>query len=249
MKENRIVVHGVPAIVWGSPAEKIYLYVHGQDGCKEEAEAFASIACRHSWQVLSFDLPKHGERKQGKDSFDPWHVVPELAAVMEYAKNQWGHISLFANSIGAWFSMLSFDSKQLEESLFVSPVLNMERLISNMMLWANVSEARLQSERTISTSFGQTLSWEYLQYAKKHPINEWNVPTKILYGGNDNLIERDIVENFARKFNCELTIMGNGEHWFHTKNQLDVLYGWAENYLHQQELVFSNRQEGKYEER
>ena len=43
--------------------------------------------------------------------------------------------------------------------------------------------------------------------------------------------------------------MENGEHWFHTKNQLEILYGWAENYLQQQELAFSNRQERKHEER
>ena len=30
---------------------------------KEEAEGFAEIAIRKGYQVLSFDLPEHGERK------------------------------------------------------------------------------------------------------------------------------------------------------------------------------------------
>jgi len=66
---------------------------------------------------LSIDLPEHGERKRGADSFDPWHVVPELLSVMEYIEGQWTHISLFANSIGAWFSMLGFENEPLEKSL------------------------------------------------------------------------------------------------------------------------------------
>lgn len=229
METKKILINKVPAIIWGGPSEKIYLYIHGQGGYKEEAETFANIACRHSWQVLSIDLPEHGERKQESNTFVPWCVVPELLSVMEFLKSKWSHISLFANSIGAWFSMLSFEDKQLEESLFVSPVLNMKQLIVTMMQWANVSEERLKNELVIPTSFGQTLSWEYLMYAKNHPINRWKVATKILYGSNDNLIERNVVERFAHTFNCDLTVMENGEHWFHTERQLSVLYDWVES--------------------
>ncbi|WP_235673508.1 hypothetical protein [Clostridioides difficile] len=42
---------------------------------------------------------------------------------------------------------------------FVSPILDMQQLISNMMLWANVSEEQLKHELIIPTSFGHTLSW------------------------------------------------------------------------------------------
>ena len=37
----------------------------------------------------------------------------------------------------------------------------------------------------IKTSFGQTLSWEYLSYVGKHQIN-WTIPTDILYGERKN---------------------------------------------------------------
>lgn len=37
-------------------------------GNKEEAEAFANIAVPHEYQVLSVDLPEHGERKREKNS-------------------------------------------------------------------------------------------------------------------------------------------------------------------------------------
>jgi len=231
MEKKSFQIHGIPAILWGSGSNKVYLYIHGQAGCKEEAEAFAHIACHYAWQVLSIDLPEHGERKRETDSFDPWHVVPELLSVMEYIKGRWTHISLFANSIGAWFGMLSFEHEPLEKSLFVSPILDMNHLISDMMLRANVSETELERERRIPTSSGQTLSWEYLLYARNHPITEWKVPTALLYGEHDGLTDRSVVENFVQRFHCNLTIMKNGEHWFHTPEQLEVLNNWIETRL------------------
>ena len=226
IKELRIQINETPAIIWGAPSNKLYLYIHGQGGCKEEAKTFSAIVCQRGWQVLSIDLPKHGDRKSEAVSFEPWNIIPELSMVMEYARCQWEDISLFANSIGAWFSMLSFQNEHIMNCLFVSPVLDMKHLISNMMNWANVSEERLKTECIIPTDFGQTLSWEYWEYVLAHPITVWKTPTKILYGENDHLIERSIVDQFVCRNNCELTVMENGEHWFHTEQQLEVLSKW-----------------------
>lgn len=38
-----IEIGQIPAIIWGSPAPKSYFYVHGQEGCKEEAAILANI--------------------------------------------------------------------------------------------------------------------------------------------------------------------------------------------------------------
>ena len=152
----------------------------------------------------------------------------ELTSVMEYSKLQWNKIALCANSIGAWFSMLSFADENFEKCLFVSPILDMERLIQNMMNWECVSEARLEREKEIETGFGETLSWKYLTYAKEHPINTWNSPTVILYAGKDNLTEKDTVNAFVERFHCKLEVVEDGEHWFHTPEQLEVLYQWMD---------------------
>lgn len=231
MEQLRIQINEVPAIIWGTSSEKVYLYIHGQGGCKEEAELFSAIVCQHGWPVLSIDLPEHGDRKSAAVSFEPWNVIPELTAVMEYAKQQWQEVSLFANSIGAWFSMLSFGNEHLRRCLFVSPVLDMKQLILRMMKWADVSEERLKQELVIPTTFGQTLSWEYWQYVLAHPVTKWEFPTKILYGEQDHLVERSTVEEFCQRFGCELTVMEKGEHWFHTEQQLDVLGKWIRNSL------------------
>lgn len=226
ISKEDIEIDGIPAIIWGVPSPKMYLYIHGQEGSKEDAYHCAKIVCRYGYQVLSIDLPEHGERKNDIHSFHPWYIVPELIAVMRFAKKHWERISLFANSIGAWFSMLSFSNDYLDNCLFVSPVLDMKQLISKMMVWANVSEEGLKRERVIPTNFNQTLSWKYWEYASCHPITKWEFPTEILYGKNDNLIECDVVEQFSRKFCCSLTIVENGEHWFHTQEQLEVMQKW-----------------------
>lgn len=225
MTAEKFQIHEIPAVLYGENSDRIWLFVHGKCGYKEEAEAFAEIACPRGAQVLAIDLPEHGERKAAA-GLDPWHVVPELREVMAYLRQRWTQISLRANSIGAWFSMLAFADTPPEQALFVSPVLDMEQLIRSMMLWASVDEARLEREGEIPTGFGETLSWRYLQYAKAHPIVKWDAPTAILYAGRDNLTDRGTVKAFVGRFGCSLTVMENGEHWFHTPEQLGVLKSW-----------------------
>ena len=38
---------------------------------------------------------------------------------------------------------------------FISPIVNMEKLIADMMQWANVTEAELRSKGVIHTAFGE----------------------------------------------------------------------------------------------
>ena len=37
---------------------------------------------------------------------------------------------------------------------------------------------------------------------------------------------------FSQNFGCELTVVKDGEHWFHTKQQLDILFGWTQKSFH-----------------
>jgi alpha-beta hydrolase superfamily lysophospholipase len=221
----------IPAILCGAESDKVYLFIHGKDGCKEEAAVFAESAIQSGWQVLGIDLPEHGERKNGTIPMLPWNVVPELQSVMTYAKQHWHKIAVRANSIGAWFSMLSFADEPLEKCLFVSPILDMEKLIKNMMLWAQVSEAQLQKEGSIKTTFGETLSFEYLSYVRSHTLDCWNAPTSILYAGRDNLTDSETVDGFVKRHHAKLSVMENGEHWFHTPEQLAFLKQWTEREL------------------
>jgi len=230
---QKLTIQTVPALLWGTDSERVFFFIHGKHSCKEEASAFAELACPRGWQVLSIDLPKHGERQSRADgvSLVPWEAAPELRMVMAYAKTRWKEVALYAISIGAWFSLLAFSDIPPVRSLFVSPVLDMNALIETMMSWAQVTKEQLRQEKSIPTSFGETLSWEYACFAKEHPVRSWNSPTEILYGSGDTLTSQRTAESFARKFGCGLTILEGGEHWFHTPEQLAFLRAWEARML------------------
>lgn len=230
MKTERFTLKNIPLLLIGEPSRKVYLYVHGKNGSKEEALDFAELACPAGYQVLAFDLPEHGERKNAPERLLPWVVLPELQLIYQYAKVHWRSVSLRATSIGAWFSMLALQAKPLRSALLLSPVVDMEDLITNMMQWANVSEAQLKEVGEISTDFDETLSWQYLCWVREHPYR-WKVPTQVLYGAKDNLTSRAVLEQFKQRTGAHLTIMVEGEHWFHTELQLAVLQEWERAHI------------------
>ena len=88
-----------------------------------------------------------------------------------------------------------------------------------MMAWTNVTEHELE------TSFGETLYWKYLCYVRDDAII-WNKRTDILYAENDNLTSFETISRFTEEINSSLKIMENGEHWFHTEEQLAFLDDW-----------------------
>lgn len=231
MESRYLQIGTVPAVLYGPDSGQVFLFVHGQNGSKEEAADFAGLVLPFGYQVLSIDLPGHGTRLSETDCFDPWHIVPELKTVMTWMRGRWSDISLRCNSLGAWFSMLAFSDEPLRQCLFVSPVLDMAELIGDMMEWAGVTAERLEREKEIVTDFGQTLSWEYRNYARSHPIVRWTPPTHILCGENDQLVRRETAETFAARFHGTVTVMPRGEHWFHTPEQLRFRDSWLQKLL------------------
>lgn len=198
--------------------KKAILYIHGKGGSYLEAEQYKEICI--GYDVIGIDY----------NEYLPWIVENQIKSVYENLKNDYEHISIIANSIGAYFSMCALQNYDIEKAFFISPILDMEKLILDMMVWANVTEKELLEKKEISTDFGETLSWNYLEFTRKNPIT-WNVPTEILYAGNDNLTSRNTVNSFVENHNANLTIMENGEHWFHTEQQVDFLHKWIKNVL------------------
>ena len=131
MKTKQFYIERIPAVLYGEPAQQGYLFLHGQMGRKEEAEAFAQAACPRGYQVLSIDLPAHGERLEKGEELLPWTAVPDIQAALDWGKHRWSTISLRANSIGAYFAMLAFAAP--ERALLASPILDMEGLILSML--------------------------------------------------------------------------------------------------------------------
>ena len=189
------------------------LYIHGKGGSAAECEHYKPLF--PDCEVFGLDY----------QTFTPWETSAEIHAAAEKLKNKYENVILIANSIGAFFSMSAGIDSMLRKAYFISPIVDMEKLISNMMLWANVTEAELKSKGMIRTDFGEDLSWEYLCYVRDHPI-QWSAPTNILYGSRDSLTSFETVRAFAEKHGAGLTVMEGGEHWFHTDEQMRFLDDW-----------------------
>ena len=193
--------------------KNLVLYIHGKGGSAAECEHYRPLfpGC----EVIGLDY----------QIFSPWETGKEIRGAVEKLKHEYKDITLIANSIGAYFSMNAGIDGLIGRAYFISPVVDLERLILNMMRWANVTEERLQAEGVIATDFGEDLSWDYLRYVREHPIR-WTAPTEILYGSCDNLTAYETISAFADSHNARLTVMEGGEHWFHTAQQMRFLDDW-----------------------
>ena len=193
---------------------RLILYLHGKGGNAQEADHYRPLFPESD--VLGFDYL----------SQTPWDAKQELAAFFDAHCQAYGEVILIANSIGAFFAMSALGEKKIGKALLISPIVDMEKLITDMMQWADVSEDTLRCQGEIPTSFGETLSWDYLCYVRRHPIR-WQIPTCILYGGKDNLTSMETISAFARQTGAVLTVMEAGEHWFHTEEQMRFLDAWV----------------------
>ena len=233
MNTKPISISSIPAVIWGEPSDKLILAVHGNQSSMTDVPIalLAEEADSLGFQVLSFDLPEHGERKDAPERCNPQNCSRDLAAVLAYAKANDEEISLFACSMGAYFSLLTYADEAFRQCLFLSPVVNMLHIIQNMMRWAQVSEAKLEQEQEIPTQYGPTLYWDYYQTVKANPILRWNHPTSILYGGKDELCAREDVTSFSEQFQCNLEIAEHAAHYFHTEEELSVYRDWLKRHL------------------
>lgn len=193
--------------------QETIIYVHGKGGSAAEAEHYKRLF-PHS-EVIGFDY-----RAQ-----TPWEAQSEFPAFFADCRKRCDRLTLIANSIGAFLSMSAAIEPYVDSACFISPIVDMENLIANMLRWAHVTEAELAEKQEIVTSFGETLSWKYLCYVRGHPI-VWSVPTRILYGEGDALTSREILSAFVKDHCAKLTVMPGGEHWFHTEEQMRFLDGW-----------------------
>lgn len=237
MQKKLITIQGVPnvpAVLYGDSSDELVLFVHGKMGSKYDGERCAELVTKKNKQLLAFDLPGHGDRQNQMANFKPWCITSEIDAILEYADSNYKSVELIGNSIGCYFTMLSSKSEILSKRLLICPILDMERLIMDMMTWANVTEDKLKAEGVIETSFGDSLDYDYLVYARENPIvlsKKAGSNTHILYAGKDGLTSHQTVTSFSTKNNCELVIYEEGEHWFHTPEQLEVLDAFVKNRL------------------
>ena len=160
--------------------KELILYIHGKGGSAAECEHYKPLF--PDCEVFGLDY----------QTFTPWETGAEIRTAVEKLKDGYESIILIANSIGAFFCMNAGIDGMLRKAYFISPIVDMEKLIGDMMLWANVSFFDVRATTEIYTDFGEDLSWD----------------------------------SFAEQHDAVLTVMENGEHWFHTAEQMRFLDDW-----------------------
>lgn len=167
----------------------LVIYVHGKGGNANEAEHYKPFFAESD--VIGFDYQAQ----------NPWEAQKEFSSFFEVHSQGYDSVTLIANSIGAFFSMSALTEQQIAQAILISPVVNMEKLIVDMMMWANVTEEELRIKKEIPTEFGE----------------------------KDNLTSIETISEFAGRIGASLTVMKDGEHWFHTEEQMEFLDDWLRN--------------------
>ena len=181
------------------------VYIHGAGGSSSEAEFYREI---FSEDVIGLDYKSN----------TPWDFKEETKVFFEENKD----IVLIANSIGAYFAMLCNFS--FRKAFLISPVVDMKRLIEGMMRERNISLKELEEKKVIAD-----LSWDYYTFACNN-IPHINSIAHIAYGEFDNLTSLKTISSFAKENNATLDILKNGEHYFHTPEEMDFLANWISKY-------------------
>ncbi|WP_300685667.1 alpha/beta hydrolase [Acutalibacter sp. 1XD8-36] len=230
MKSNiyarNVNIDGIPALVWGSKSEKVYIHVHGKMSRKEFAEGFAVIAESKGYQTISFDLPEHGERAENHEyRCDIWNGIRDLKLIAGYAFKHWKAVFLYGSSLGAFFSLHAYKELPIKKCLFQSPIVDMEHLIKKMMAQLSVTEDDLRKRGEIPNPI-DPLRWDYYRYVKEHPITAWDIPTAILYGGKDWFQSEKVMQGFVQAHGCDFTLSPGREHAFMGDGDEEIVNDW-----------------------
>lgn len=220
----------IPVIVWGKPSRRAYIYITGKGGVKEDACGFAALAEQKGYQTISFDLPEHGERTDTEHRLDIWNGMRDLDIIADYAFEQYDEVCLYAGSIGAYFALNTYARRSMKKCLFQAPIVDMRRLVELMMTWFDVTPERLEREGEIPTPI-DPLRWDYYQHILAHPVENWPHPTAILYGGEDELQPREVMERFAARFGAELTVSEHSDHPFSRPGDGEIIENWLNEHI------------------
>ena len=197
---------------------KALLYFHGKGGNAAEANHYKKFFPRDC--IVGVDYKGN----------TPFETKTEFRNFYDQIAKNYEKVVVIANSIGAYFVMNALSERNIEHAFLISPIIDLEKIIKNMMISSGVTEDELKEKKEIPTNFGEVLSWDYLCYVKSNPIS-WKIPTDILFGENDNFTSFETISKFAKKNKLTLTVMKNGEHWFHTEEQMNFLDSWLKKCL------------------
>lgn len=119
--ESHGLVAGIPAIFWGPERPRRLIAVHGFGGSKGDGaiRLLARRAVPLGWQVVSCDLPGHGNRRHPLCPYTPKGCVEDLRRLLPAVER--GETALFAQGAGAQWALMAYQGVRLSRALLLSP--------------------------------------------------------------------------------------------------------------------------------
>ena len=114
---------------------KVVIYIHGKGGNAEESVHYKSLFSDCDVVGLNYTAQF------------PWEAKKEFPPLFDLICKNYKSVQVIANSIGAYLAMNALSDKQIEKAYFISPVVNMEKLITDMMFTSNVTEDELRDKK------------------------------------------------------------------------------------------------------
>jgi uncharacterized protein len=228
MKKDRTLINGIPSIIWGIKSNKVVIITHGSQSHKEDRfiQCCADVLCDRGFQIISFDLPEHGDRKNVLPVHTVKQAIDDMHIIMNYAKEHFNSIYVIGCSLGAYYSLLAYKDEPIIQSAFLSPVVDLIELTHEMLENDNRTIQDVYQNRIITLSNGIIVRLEDYEYLLNHKIDSWNSPTSILYGMKDKLIKIESILKFVSQYNAELVISENSAHYFYTEEDMKKIALW-----------------------
>ncbi len=99
--------------------DKAVIYIHGKGGNAEEAIHYKPLFS--NCDVIGLDYTAQF----------PWEAKEEFPLLFNSIYRNYKTVEVIANSIGAYFAINALSNQQIEKAYFISPVVDMERLIAD----------------------------------------------------------------------------------------------------------------------
>ena len=99
--------------------KELILYIHGKGGCAGESEHYKPLF--PECEVIGLDY----------QNSTPWESGEEIREAVTKLRAEYDSVTLIGNSIGAFFGMNAGIDEMIHRAYFISPVVDMEKLILN----------------------------------------------------------------------------------------------------------------------
>lgn len=193
----------------------LVVYIHGVLGSAEEARTFSYI---DKYDVVGLDY----------EDGAPWVVGPIIKKKFEELTKPFKQVIVIANSMGAFYTYAYLDQSKIKQAFFISPLASMKSIIEWRMDKEGVSEKELKRKKYVKLNNGHEFDYYfYKKYVSDNYVDNWDVPTEVLYAENDEIIKLEDVLKFVEQHpNTRLTIKHNSQHYLHTPEELEFIKNW-----------------------